>query len=36
MSSWDINDEEFKDLEDIVKRNGWDLRLTKRNFTTSN
>ena len=36
MSSWNINDEEFKDLEDIVRRNGWDLRLTKRNFSTSN
>ena len=36
MSSWNITDAEFKDLEDIVKSNGWDLHLTKRSFSTSN
>ena len=36
MSSWNISDEEFKNLENIVKCNGWDLHLTKRSFSTSN
>ena len=36
MSSWNITDEQFKDLEEIVKCNGWDLHLTKRSFSTSN
>ena len=30
MSSWNISDQEFKALEGTVKRNGWDLLLTKR------
>ena len=36
MSSWNVNDEDFKYLEGCVKRNGWDLHLTKRNFSSSN
>jgi hypothetical protein len=36
MSSWNISDQEFKVLEDTVKKQGWDLHLTKRGFTPSN
>ena len=36
MSSWNITTQEIKELEDTVKRNGWDLRLTKRSLSPSN
>ena len=36
MSSWNVNDADFKYLEGCVKRNGWDLHLTKRSFSSSN
>jgi hypothetical protein len=36
MSSWNISDQEFKVLEDTVKKHGWDLHLTKRGFAPSN